>query len=150
MLPPESAVPTVVLDSNVVLDWLVFRNPECAALAGALVVGSLRWVATEAMRNELAHVLSRGHLAAWLPDLATIWTHWDRHCTEMPEPAPHGPPGRLRCSDSDDQKFIDLAIACRARWLVSRDRALLKLARRLRDHGIEVLAPDRWALPTPG
>jgi len=149
MEPTDATPPTVVIDSNVVLDWLVFRNPGCATLAAAVVAGAARWVATAAMRDELAHVLARGHLDAWAPDLASVWAHWDRHCTELPDPVPTGPPGRLRCSDPDDQKFIDLAVACGARWLVSRDRAVLKLARRLRAHGVETLAPERWSMPEP-
>jgi len=40
--------------------------------------------------------------------------------------------------------FIDLAIASRARWLVTRDRAVLKLAKRMRASGVEVLAPPDW------
>jgi predicted nucleic acid-binding protein len=144
MTPPALALPAIVLDTNVVLDWLVFGNPQCTALAAALGAGELRWVATRPMRDELAHVLQRGHLDGWAPDLATIWAHWDRHCLELPSPDPAAPLGRLRCSDPDDQKFIDLALACRARWLISRDRAVLKLARRLREHGIETLPPDRW------
>ena len=143
----EAALPIAVIDTNVVLDWLVFRNPECATLAGAVVAGELHWVATQAMRDELAHVLARGHLDAWAPDRASLWAHWDRHCTELPEPARTGSPGRLRCSDPDDQKFIDLAVASGARWLLSRDRAVLKLARRLREHGIDTLPPGRWAMP---
>ena len=147
MTPAETALPVVVLDTNVVLDWLVFRNSGCQALAAAVVAGELRWVATAAMRDELAHVLARGHLDTWAPDLASLWAHWDRHCTELPTPEPIGPPGRLRCSDPDDQKFIDLAVAHTARWLLSRDRAVLRLARRLRAHGIDALPPDRWAMP---
>ena len=146
MTATESTPPIVVLDTNVVLDWLVFRNPDCASLVAALVAGELRWIATRAMRDELAHVLARGHLDAWAPDLATIWAHWDRHCTELPTLTPIGPPGRLRCSDPDDQKFIDLAFVSRARWLLSRDRAVRRLARRLREHGIETLPPDRWTM----
>ncbi len=137
----------VVLDTNVVLDWLVFRDPECANLAAAIVTGQLRWIGTRAMRDELAHVLARGHLNAWAPDLAIIWAHWDRYCLELPTPAPAGQPARLRCSDPDDQKFIDLAIACRAPWLLSRDRAVRKLARRLRELGIDTLPPDQWVMP---
>jgi len=147
MDPAEIAPPIVVLDTNVVLDWLVFRNPECTALAAAVVSGDLSWVATRAMRDELAHVLARGHLDAWEPDLAALWALWGRLCTELPTPEPTGPPGRLRCSDPDDQKFIDLAIASKARWLLSRDRAVLKLSRRLRERGVETLPPDRWAVP---
>jgi predicted nucleic acid-binding protein len=147
MDPAEIAPPIVVLDTNVVLDWLVFRNPECTALAAAVVAGDLRWVATRAMRDELAHVLARGHLDAWEPDLASLWALWDRHCSEVPTPAPTGPSDRLRCSDPDDQKFIDLAVARKACWLLSRDRAVLKLARRLRERGVETLPPERWPVP---
>jgi predicted nucleic acid-binding protein len=35
-----------------------------------------------------------------------------------------------RCSDPDDQKFIELAAASGAQGLVSKDRAVLKLRRR--------------------
>ena len=147
MDPAETAEPIVVLDTNVVLDWLVFGNPESDAVAAAIVSGAARWVATRPMRDELAHVLARGHLDAWAPDLDALWAHWDRHCRELPTPAPADPPGRLRCSDPDDQKFIDLALACKARWLLSRDRAVLKLARRLREYGVDVQPPDRWTEP---
>jgi len=139
--------PSVVIDTNVLLDWLVFRNPGCAVLAAAVVAGDVRWIATRAMRDELAHVLARGHLDAWAPDLTALWARWESHCVELPDPAPAGPPGRLRCSDPDDQKFIDLAVAVQARWLLSRDRAVLRLARRLRERGVEALPPERWELP---
>ena len=150
MNPPESASPTVVLDTNVVLDCLVFRNPQCAALTAAIVAGDMRWIATQAMRDELAYVLGRGHLDAWAPDPVSLWAHWDRHCIELPTPGPLGPLGRLRCSDADDQKFIDLAVTCKARWLLSRDRAVLKLARRLREHGVDTVPPARWTMPARG
>lgn len=153
MALPDSAAsaPIVVLDTNVVLDWLVFRDPACGALGTAIVAGALRWTATAAMREELAHVLARGHLDAWAPDLPALWSHWDRHCVGAPTPVPGGPPGRLRCSDPDDQKFIDLAVTCGARWLLSHDRAVLRLARRLRERGVDALPPGRWAMSTlPG
>jgi putative PIN family toxin of toxin-antitoxin system len=33
------------------------------------------------------------------------------------------------CEDPDDQKFLELAVACGAHYLVTRDRDLLELAR---------------------
>jgi predicted nucleic acid-binding protein len=39
-----------------------------------------------------------------------------------------------RCSDPDDQKFIELAGASGAQALVSKDRAVLKLRRRCAPH----------------
>ena len=139
-----SQVPITVLDTNVVLDWLVFRDPASAGLHRALEAGCLRWIATTAMREELQHVLSRGSLNAWHPDLASLWSAWNRHCEELAKPAPLAMALALRCSDSDDQKFIDLAVAAGARWLISRDRAVLKLAAPLHAASVEVLTPVDW------
>ena len=138
--------PLVVLDTNVVFDWLLFRNPECAAIESALVSRQIQWVGTAAMRCELTHVLARGHLDSWNPDSRMLLSAWEQNCIEVP--APIGNPAVYpRCTDSDDQKFIDLAIAYNAQWLLSRDRAILKLARRLRSSGVEVMKPQTWAAP---
>jgi predicted nucleic acid-binding protein len=51
----------------------------------------------------------------------------------------------LQCSDRDDQKFLALAHAEGARWLLSRDRAVLKLARRAKHFGILISVPERWS-----
>lgn len=134
--------PIVVLDTNAVLDWAVFREPAFAALSAAIDAGHLRWVGTARMRNELAHVLARGHLAAYQSDSLPVLDLWDRYCVLLPEPA--GTAGRLRCSDPDDQMFIDLVVAVSGQWLISRDRAVLKLAKRLRELDIIVATPDGW------
>ena len=143
-LDPAAVVPALVLDTNVVLDWLVFRHPSCARLADHVGAGRIRWIASRAMRDELAHVLQRGVVDAWAPDLATLWATWEQHARPAESIALAGDATRLRCTDSDDQKFIDLALAHRARWLLSRDRAVLKVARRARLLGLEVLTPDAW------
>ena len=140
-----STVPAVVLDTNVVLDWFVFRNPEGRPLFQAIEAGRVRWLVTEPMRDELAHVLGRGVVNAWTPDLDQLWESWRRLSELTPPPLPQGDATRLRCTDPDDQKFIDLALT-RARWLVSRDRAVLKLAKRAGRLGVQVLPPGRWAL----
>lgn len=135
----------MVLDSNVVFDWLVFDQPGVQPLVAALTSGRLRWLVTPAMLDELAHVLGRGVLARWQPDAALLLatcTRWAQPCAE---PVPQGEAGRLRCRDGDDQKFIDLALAERATWLLSRDKAVLALARRARRLGLAILTPEAWA-----
>ena len=39
------------------------------------------------------------------------------------------PPCNLSCRDPDDRKFLDLAVAHRVDWLLSKDRALLAARR---------------------
>jgi predicted nucleic acid-binding protein len=141
--PALATAPLVVLDTNAVLDWLVFRDPACDSWAARLAGGQVRWLASRPMREELAHVLGRGIGHAWAPHLPTLWQTWDRFA-DMVAPATLGGALPLRCTDPDDQKFIDLALAHRARWLVSRDRAVLKLGRRARSWGVEVLTPESW------
>jgi predicted nucleic acid-binding protein len=136
-----SEVPGAVLDTNVVLDWLVFAEPTVAALAAAAISQRLRWLATSAMRDELAHVLDRGLAARCGCDTAAMLARWDAHALTR-EPAP--PALGLVCTDRDDQKFIDLAVGARARWLVTRDKAVLKLARRAHALGLSIVTPERW------
>jgi predicted nucleic acid-binding protein len=140
----DFACPTIILDTNVVLDWLVFRDPGCASLGDAVDANAVRWCASVAMRAELAHVLGRGVAQAWSPDLAGLWSRWNRDCAELTAPDPSTLATRLRCSDPDDQLFIDFALAHRARWLLSHDRAVLKLARRARPFGLAIMTPTDW------
>ncbi len=137
---PSSPAPEAVIDTNVLLDWLVFADPGVAALTAAVRSGALRWVATEAMLDELRHVLSRPPLQARRPaDLEDAITTCCHLVAAPPEAL-----RRLLCTDPDDQKFIDLALHRGSQWLISRDRAVLKLARRALPQGVRVCPPAMW------
>ena len=60
---------------------------------------------------------------------ASVRDGWHRLAT-MVEATALAAPLTMRCTDEDDQKFIDLALAARAVALLSADRAVLRLARR--------------------
>lgn len=137
--------PAIVIDTQVVMDWLVFRDARVQALAAALTAGALRWLVAPAMREELRHVLGRGIAASYAPDLAFIEAQFDAHALTVEAIAPQPFAGRLVCRDPDDQKFIDLALAANARWLISRDKAVLALAKRARPKGLTILKPEHWA-----
>jgi predicted nucleic acid-binding protein len=134
--------PAIVLDTNAVLDWLLFADARIAPLASAVIDGRLRWFATSRMRDEFKHVLARGLAATHRAEPAVLAATWQRHCHELPTPPSAS--ARLHCRDPDDQMFLDLALACSARWLVSRDRALLHLRRRAQAHGLSIVMPEQW------
>ena len=133
----------VVIDTQIVMDWLVFKDPSCTGLSHALQQSRLIWWSTPRMYGELTHVLERGVAAAWQPDLPLITNCFERHARILREEPPNAE-HLLRCRDPDDQMFLDLAIAIKARWLFSRDRAVLALARRARAHGIEIVSVATW------
>jgi putative PIN family toxin of toxin-antitoxin system len=120
----------LVLDTNIVLDVLVFGDPAARPLSERLRDGSLRWLATPAMREELARVLAYPKLAVRVAfhrgDAASVLADFDRHATivDAPTKAP------VTCGDPDDQKFIDLAVAHRCP-LLSKDYEVLRMKKRL-------------------
>ncbi len=96
------------------------------------------------MRDELAEVLARGLLGLrWNARWEDLQPHWSLWVTPVMEPA-ECPIYFPRCTDEDDQIFIDLALSQQARWLITRDRAVLKLAARCQRLGLMVLTPEQW------
>lgn len=138
------AILDLVIDTNVVLDWLAFRHPIGAPLEEALRSGRCRWLCTRAMRDELVDVVARDSLARWAIDRGAVMAVFDALAADVGTLPPLGAAERLRCSDPDDQPFIDLAIARRVHALLTRDRALLRLASRARAFGVLIATPEVW------
>jgi putative PIN family toxin of toxin-antitoxin system len=120
----------LVLDTNVVLDVLVFADPAAQPLAEGLRDGALHWLATPAMREELVRVLAYPKLAARVAlhrgDAAAVLRDFDQHARLVEAP----PKASVTCGDPDDQKFIDLAVAHRC-LLLSKDDEVLRMKKRL-------------------
>ncbi len=120
----------VVLDTNIVLDLFVFGDLAAQALKRAVLTGQLKWLATEAMRSELARVLDYPQVAKRMTRDglvgAQVLLAFDTHARTVAA----GPKAPVTCSDADDQIFIDLAVAHQA-WLLSKDQAVLCMKKRL-------------------
>jgi putative PIN family toxin of toxin-antitoxin system len=129
----------LVLDTNIVLDTLVFRDPRTHALHAALFCEPLKpdllWQATAPMREELARVLAYPHIAVRLAfhglQAAQVLSQFDARAHIVPV-APKAP---ATCKDPDDQKFIDLAVSHSAS-LLSKDKAVLCMRKRLMKLGL--------------
>ena len=134
----------IVIDTNTWLDWLVFDYPCVRQLQQAVADGAAMPCATARTRAELADVLHRRQFAARLPQPLLALERYDRLVSQAPEPPACG----LVCRDPDDQVFIDLAATRGAGWLVTKDKALLALARAARrQFGVQILVPAAFAWP---
>jgi putative PIN family toxin of toxin-antitoxin system len=146
MSPRRDTAPRAVIDTNVLLDWLVFRAPEALALGRAIEERRWTWCATPAMLDELRSVLDRPLAERWEAArklaLTSGFERWP-----MLWPAAGGPmPADIpTCRDPTDQMFIELALACRPCWLVTRDRALLALRRRAAVRDVVIAVPQIWS-----
>ena len=87
---------------------------------------------------------ARESLRRWEIDANAVLGVFDALGVDVGTPPLLGAEERLRCSDPDDQQFIDLAIARRAHALLTRDRAVLRLAPRARRFGVLIATPEAW------
>ncbi len=120
--------PLWVLDTNVVLDLLHFDDTLARPLRQALTQGRLRCVVTDATLDEWRRVLAYPEFALDAAQQAALFASYQALSVRVET---QGVKAVLpRCSDPDDQKFIELAASSAAQALISKDRAVLKLRRR--------------------
>jgi putative PIN family toxin of toxin-antitoxin system len=121
----------LVLDTNVWLDWLVFGDPGVAPLKAAVAECRAAIFIDAACEEELERALGydlgrkftldAGARGACLAEC--------RRVAQRIEASRDDPGAQLPvCRDADDQKFLEAALAARAEFLLTRDRALLDLA----------------------
>lgn len=133
----------LVLDTNVWLDWLVFGNPGVTPLKNEVRNGRIQIAINAACLDELGRVLDypQFQLDASTRDslLAKV-----RICTVFVENLGTAP--LPRCTDPDDQKFLELSRNSQAGWLITKDKALLKLrGRKLEAAGFRIVTPAQWS-----
>jgi len=139
---PAPAKP-IVIDTNVCLDLFVFRDPRWAPLLAALESGRVRAVTRADCRDEYRIVLHYAHLPL---DDGTRPEAEARFDALIEVVAPTSRALRLPvCTDRDDQKFLEIARDADAAILVTKDKALLKLAKRTAREGLfRIMKPEAW------
>ncbi len=120
----------IILDTNIVLDTFVFNDPATIPLLDGLRNGTLHWIATQPMRDELERVLAYPKIVKRLAyhevAASAVLAQFDTlvHIEAVAAKA------AITCKDPDDQKFIDLAVAHQS-LLLSKDNAVLCMEKRL-------------------
>lgn len=145
LIEPTTTIPLLVLDTNVVLDWVAFGDPRVEPIVAAIERGALRAATSAACLQELRRALGYPQVKLDDADQALAFGRYLAHAREFEIPETGPAPDLPRCEDPDDQKFLELAWHARASHLLTRDKALLKLARRVAESGrFAVLAPDAF------
>jgi putative PIN family toxin of toxin-antitoxin system len=139
----------LVLDTNVWLDWLVFDDASVMPLKAAVDRGDAEIFIDDACAGELTKVLAyplrkqilgvdvQAACVAECGRIARAVTSETAAEFLASEPLP-------KCRDADDQKFLELARACGADFLVTRDLLLLELSRRkIRRAPFAIVTPEQ-------
>ncbi|ABR90531.1 Uncharacterized conserved protein [Janthinobacterium sp. Marseille] len=136
----------IVLDTNVCLDLFVFRDPRWAQLLAAMQNGQVEALTRDDCRKEWSIVLAYPHLKLDEAARVQVSAEFDALIRCHPIPATDEAAPRLPvCKDKDDQKFLELSRDVKADVLITKDKALLKLARKTRRDGLfEIMTPEAW------
>lgn len=127
----------VVLDTNVAVSALVFREGRLAWLREAWEAGRVVPLVSAETIAELVRVLAYPKLKLSEEETKNVLAHYMEHAEAVREV---GAPARIpECRDPNDRIFLRLAYAARAEALVTGDEDLLAVAGRSR---IPILSPD--------
>ena len=133
-----------VLDTNVCLDLFVFRDPAIKPFHDAIKADTFHAITREDCREEWLRVLDYPKLNLDLTEKERSKLEFDK-LIQLIEPKKQDYHLLPICSDKDDQKFMELAFDARARVLITKDKALLKLARKNTRNGFfRIISPDQW------
>ncbi len=141
----------IVLDTNILLALWIFTDARVACLREALASGQLVAVRSAPTDGEIREVLARPGLFTVTPERqASLLADWEARALLIGALQPVA----FQCRDPLDQKFLELAVSAGARWLVTRDKKLLKLRRKSRPLGLEIVTPEafssEWSAPGDG
>ncbi len=137
----------LVLDTNVVLDWLVFEDARMSSLQRAWEERRLDLLTHPPALEELRRVLTYPQFKLTASEQSTIMERYESRAriVALPDAVTTQnlgmPAGFPRCKDCDDDHFIALAYHQHADAVVSKDRAVLDLAKRVRKYGVTILSP---------
>lgn len=128
--------PRLVLDTNVILDLLVFKDPSTKPIRLLLDAKLVDAVRSEASMLELIDVIQRPTFRLNQEEQSIILQAWESSTRLLEnvaiEPAP------FTCRDQDDQVFLDMAYSLRPALLLSKDLRVLELQAIAKRHGVEI------------
>lgn len=112
-------------DTNVVVSALVFRGGRLAQLRRAWASGDLLPLVNKHTVAELLRVLEYPKFRLDSAERMELLGDYLPFCETVS--LDRKPPKLPQCEDPDDQKFLELATAGKAEWLITGDPHLLKL-----------------------
>lgn len=130
-----------VIDTNVLMDFWHFKDPEAAPLLQLLESRAFIAIRDVETANEFAEVIGRPCFGVPLEEQKRILLLWHRIAYGFPRTQP----ATLGCKDPLDQKLFDLALSGEADLLITKDRLVQKAGRRTKKAGLLVLGPAEAA-----
>ncbi len=133
-----------VLDTNVVIDWLVFDHPYLEPFRELVSAGQVRVLRHPMVAAEFARVLAYPALKLGVERRTNLLERYRDQTFEVKILEPFAlddwklPAGFPSCRDRDDDLFLAFTYHARAAALVTRDKVLLKMRKKVRKFGVVI------------
>lgn len=135
--------PFIILDTNVCLDLFIFHDKNCHELWQMLADGIVKAITREDCKNEWLRVLTYPSLSLTESDIKNCTAKYNEvvFCHDFQKKDYACLP---ICKDKDDQKFLELAYDSDAKFLMTKDKALLKLSSKIRKQQLfQIIKPTQ-------
>lgn len=120
--------PRIVLDTNILLDLFYFKDKSAQELYWQITQQKVDVYTCTTIWDEFEEVLARKPFLQTPAEIMRIRTKYTVFFIWLD---PQHPTTRVICSDPDDQIFIALAAEIAPCYLITKDKDLLKLSRKL-------------------
>tara|TARA_A100001015_G_C15034634_1_gene735350 strand:+ start:1336 stop:1791 length:456 start_codon:yes stop_codon:yes gene_type:complete len=135
----------IVLDTNVSLDLFIFKNKKLFKILDLLEKKIITSITCDRCRSEFIYVLNYKKLNLNFNEKISALNQFDKvnliyknHISKNNLCLP-------LCNDSDDQKFIELTYNSNSSFLISKDKAILKLAKKKNiKNFFKIMSPESW------
>jgi putative PIN family toxin of toxin-antitoxin system len=128
--------PRVVLDTNILLDLFYFKDKSVAYLFECLKTEKVQGFTCELIWEEFAEVLARKPFNQTEEEVNLIWSNY-QHLFKWQAPQRNN--SGIKCSDPDDQIFVELAVELAPCSLITKDKDLLILHKKLQKFQVQTL-----------
>ncbi len=128
--------PKVVLDTNILLDLFYFQDKSIAYLYECLKTQQVQAFTCELIWEEFAEVLTRKPFNQNVVEIELLRSNYQNLLTWQ---APQKNNSGIKCSDPDDQIFVELAVEVAPCCLITKDKDLLVLRKKLQKFQVQTL-----------
>jgi putative PIN family toxin of toxin-antitoxin system len=128
--------PRIVLDTNILLDLFYFKDKSVVYLLECLKTEQVQGFTCELIWEEFTEVLARKPFNQSASEINLIRLSYQHLLTwQGPEKNNSG----IKCSDPDDQMFVELAVELAPCCLITKDKDLLVLQKKLQKFQVQTL-----------
>lgn len=139
---------TIIFDTNLLLDFFVFKEPTTLPLWVAALNKKFSVCTDQEALDELQDVLRRPQFQCTPEDVKRILNEY-LSVAQIKEETRQS---AALCRDPLDQKFLNLAVSLAPSLLITKDKLVLKCAGKLKKENVQILNPEKalkLLFPTP-